>query len=192
LSVTKAHDQLRQVFGLMSVPDKAIKIIRNSADRIFENKVVEDKRLLEDKKKELALEEAKLFSIEEKWITNKITQDTYDRWFNSINNTRISLRACIERLSGDQDRTYKILQNNLGKLSDLEFVFNNTNTLEKQEFVKLGFEQNLYYQDGVYRTPTMIDLLAHNSYIMKEKRLLIYEKKRENFSIPPLSGLDGT
>ncbi|PQV62030.1 hypothetical protein CLV53_101305 [Sediminibacterium magnilacihabitans] len=176
----------------MSVPDKAIKIIRNSADRIFENKVVEDKRLLEDKKKELALEEAKLFSIEEKWITNKITQDTYDRWFNSINNTRISLRACIERLSGDQDRTYKILQNNLGKLSDLEFVFNNTNTLEKQEFVKLGFEQNLYYQDGVYRTPTMIDLLAHNSYIMKEKRLLIYEKKRENFSIPPLSGLDGT
>ncbi|MBN8718495.1 MAG: hypothetical protein J0H85_03560 [Sediminibacterium magnilacihabitans] len=192
MSVTKAHDQLRQVFGLMSVPDKAIKIIRNSADRIFENKVVEDKRLLEDKKKELALEEAKLFSIEEKWITNKITQDTYDRWFNSINNTRISLRACIERLSGDQDRTYKILQNNLGKLSDLEFVFNNTNTLEKQEFVKLGFEQNLYYQDGVYRTPTMIDLLAHNSYIMKEKRLLIYEKKRENFSIPPLSGLDGT
>jgi hypothetical protein len=34
----------------------------------------------------------------------------------------------------------------------------------------------------------MIDLLAHNSHIMKEKGLLMYNKKRENFSIPPLSG----
>ncbi|WP_193311553.1 hypothetical protein [Agriterribacter humi] len=42
--------------------------------------------------------------------------------------------------------TYKILQNNLDKLSDLEFVFTKTDTLEKQELVKLGFEQNLYYQ----------------------------------------------
>ncbi len=192
LSAIKAHDQLRQVFGLMSMPDKAIKVIRNSADRIFENKIVEDKRLLEDKKRELASEEAKLFSIEEKWITNKITQDTYERWFSTINNSRISLRASIERLSGNQDKTYKILQKNLDKLSDLEFVFTNTNTLEKQELVKLGFEQNLYYHDGVYRTPTMIDLLAHNSHIMREKGLLIYEKKRENFSIPPLSGPDGT
>ncbi len=174
------------------MPDKAIKVIRNSADRIFENKIVEDKRLLEDKKRELASEEAKLFSIEEKWITNKITQDTYERWFSTINNSRISLRASIERLSGNQDKTYKILQKNLDKLSDLEFVFTNTNTLEKQELVKLGFEQNLYYHDGVYRTPTMIDLLAHNSHIMREKGLLIYEKKRENFSIPPLSGPDGT
>ncbi|PZQ96248.1 MAG: hypothetical protein DI539_30305, partial [Flavobacterium psychrophilum] len=192
LSAIKAHDQLRQVFGLMSMPDKAIKVIRRNSDQIFENKMVEDKRLLEDKTRELASEEAKLFSIEEKWITNKITQDTYERWFTSINNNRMSLRASIERLSGNHNKTYRILKNNLEKLSDLEFVFEKTNTLEKQELVKVGFEQNLYYQDGVYRTPTMIDLLAHNSHIMKEKGLLIYEKKRENFSIPPLSGPDGT
>ena len=148
LSVTKAHDQLRQVFGLMSLPDKSISVIRKNADLIFENKMVEDKKLLADKKRELEAEEAKRFSIEEKWITNKITQDTYERWFSSINNNRIALKASIERLSGDQNRIYKVLQSNLEKLSDLEFIFNKTNPLEKQELVNLGFEQNLYYQGG--------------------------------------------
>lgn len=192
LSAIKAHDQLRQVFGLMSLPNKSISVIRKNADLIFENKMVEDKKLLADKKRELEAEEAKLFSIEEKWITNKITQDTYERWFSSINNNRIALKASIERLSGNQNRTYKILQNNLEKLSDLEFIFNKTSPLEKQELINLGFEQNLYYQGGMYRTPTMIDLLAHNAHIMKEKELLVYEKKWGNFEVPPLSGLDGT
>ena len=127
LSAIKAHDQLRQVFGLMSLPDKFIRVIRKNADLIFENKMIEDKKLLADKKRELDVEEAKLFSVERKWITNKITQDTYERWFSSINNSRISLKASIERLSNNRNRTYKILQNNLEKLSDLEFVFNKTN-----------------------------------------------------------------
>ena len=192
LSAIKAHDQLQQVFALMSIPERAIRVIRDSSDRIFENKMVEDRRLVEEKKRELEAEEAKLFSIEEKWITNKITHDTYERWFSTVNNKRIALRGAIDRLSGDQDKTYKILQRNLEKLTDLEFVFKKTNVLEKQELVRLGFEQNLYYQDGMYRTPTMIDLLAHNSDKMRELRLLDYTKKRENFSILPLSGLDGT
>jgi site-specific DNA recombinase len=192
LSALKAHDQIHQVFQLMSLPDQAIGVIRQNADRIFENKRKEDKKLLAEKQKELETEDAKLFSVEEKWITNKINQDTYQRWFSSINNSRLVLKAAIERLTGCQDKTYQILKNNLEKLSNLGFIFEKANTLEKQELINLVFERNLYYQDGVYRTPTMMELFTHNSHIMNEKGLLIYKKKRENFSIPPLSGLDGT
>jgi hypothetical protein len=42
-----------------------------------------------------------------------------------------------------------------------------------------------------YRTPTMIDLLSRNHLLMKEKGLLLYNKKRDDFSIIPSSGLDG-
>ena len=98
----------------------------------------------------------------------------------------------IERLSGDYNATHKILMANVEKLTDLEFIYKNASPLDKQELVRVVFERNLYYQNGMYRTPTMIDLLSHNSQIMSEKGLLIYEKKRENFSIPPLSGMDGT
>lgn len=124
--------------------------------------------------------------------THKITYDTYERWFSNITNNKIALKASIERLSTNQDRTYNILQKNLDKLSDLEYVFTHSNTLQKQKLVNLGFERNLYYQNGMYRTPTKVEMLSHNHLIMKEKGLLEWHKKRGNFSIPPLSGPDGT
>jgi len=63
------------------------------------------------------------------------------------------------------------------------------NIIQKREFVKLVFDSNLYYQDGIYRTPTMIDSLYHNRLIMKEKGLLVCNKKRDDFSIIPSSGV---
>jgi site-specific DNA recombinase len=192
LSVIKAHDQLRQIFGFMSLPERIVKDIKKNSDRIFEQKIIEDKLLVQEKKKELITEETKLISVEEKWITNQISQETYDRWHSSINQNKRTLEGMIERLSGDYTATHKILMANVEKLTDLEFVYNNTSTLDKQELIRVVFERNLYYQNGMYRTPTMIDLLSHNSQIMSEKGLLVYEKKRENFSIPPLSGMDGT
>ena len=66
LSAIKAHDQLRQVFGLMSLPDKMIGVIQKNALRIFETKTASDKQLLFEKQKELEAEDSKLFAIEEK------------------------------------------------------------------------------------------------------------------------------
>lgn len=191
LSAIKAHSQLLQIFELMSLPAKAMKVIRDNSEKIFEQKMKDDKQLLEEKEKELAAEEEKLFSIEEKWIANKITHDTYERWFSTINSNRISLKEAIERLSDDPNKIYSILHRNLDSLTDLKFVYTKSDTLEKQELIRLGFDNNLYYQEGIYRTPTMIDLLSHNSHVMREKGVLIYKKRRGNFSIPPPSGMDG-
>lgn len=37
----------------------------------------------------------------------------------------------------------------------------------------MGFDNNLYYKNGIYQTPTLIYELAHNELIMKEKGLPI-------------------
>lgn len=63
--------------------------------------------------------------------------------------------------------------------------------MHKRQFVSMVFDNNLYYQDGIYRTPTMMDMLAHNSLLMKEKGYLIYEKKRDDLAIIPSSGERG-
>ena len=192
LSAIKAHDQLLKVFDLMSLPAKVIRNIKDGSEQAINLRIKNDKSLLAEKQKELAQEDAKLFSIEEKWITNQINHDTYQKWYNIITNNKMLLNSAIARLSQDQDRVYNVLYKNLEYLTDLRYVYTSADTTEKQEIVRLGFDNNLYYQGGLYRTPTMIDELAHNYLIMKEKGLLIYEKKRENFSIPPLSGMDGT
>ena len=50
---------------------------------------------------------------------------------------------------------------------------------------------NKIIEKGIYRTPTMIDLLSFNHLLMKEKGLLLYNKKRDDFSIIPSSGVAG-
>jgi site-specific DNA recombinase len=192
LSAKKAHEQLLQIFDLMSLPSLIIKAIKDDSEAAINLRIKNDKSLLADKQRELAQEDAKLLSIEEKWITNKINHETYQKWYTIINNNRMMLNTSINRLGQDQNRVYNTLYKTLDYLTDMKFVYTQADLTEKQEIVRLGFDNNLYYQNGVYRTPTMIDELAHNSLIMRDKGLLIYEKKRENFSIPPLSGMDGT
>jgi hypothetical protein len=38
------------------------------------------------------------------------------------------------------------------------------------------FDNNLHYQEDIYRTPTMRCIFTHNTPLMKKKGCLIYEK----------------
>lgn len=134
--------------------------------------------LLAEKEIELKQEDPKLLSIKGKWITNKINQDTYQRWYNIIINKRAVLTSSINRLNQNRNKAYQELYKNIELLSDLKYVYTKAYTTEKQELIRLGFDNNLYYKNGIYRTPTMIDELAYNHLLMKEKRLLIYERER--------------
>jgi site-specific DNA recombinase len=118
-----------------------------------------------------------LFSVEEKWIKNEINRDTYDRWYSNYNSEIISLNSAVERLGKDHNQAFSILRKNLDLLSDMRYVYSTANTLQKREFVSLVFDNNLYYENGMYRTPTMMEVLAHNSLLMKEKGYLDYKKK---------------
>jgi hypothetical protein len=46
------------------------------------------------------------------------------------------------------------------------------------------FDGNLYYQEGIYRTPTMME--------MPVKWISYISKKRDNISVIPHSGVSGT
>jgi site-specific DNA recombinase len=186
-SANKAHKQIEQVFQLMSLPDKVVQAIQLNSERLFDLKMGNDKNLLTEKKRELAGEEDKLLSIEEKWINNSITRETYERWFSKITSNRLTIKAAIERLSGDQNAIYKIVKRNLEGLSDLGYVFGKASALQKQELIRIGFDNNLYYENGVYRTPTMIEILTHKTQEMSDLGLLEYQKKGGLFSNPPLS-----
>jgi hypothetical protein len=78
-----------------------------------------------------------------------------------------------------------LLLENIGHLSDTRKVYLTVNLLQKQELIRTVFDNSLYYEKNVYRTPYLIPELAHNELIMKEKNLLIIEKKEEILQFPP-------
>ena len=100
----------------------------------------------------------------------------------------MTLKGAIERYSTHQQVAFKILEKNLNQLTDMKFVYSKANTLQKREFVNIVFDSNLYYENGVYRTPTMIDLFSINHLKMKEENLLIYTKKEILNNRIPFSG----
>lgn len=191
ISAIKAHNQFLEACELMSLPASKVKKIRtesrNSVDKEMEN----NRKKAIEKKKQLQDVEEKLFSVEEKWIKNDINKDTYDRWHSIYNNEIENLRGVVERLGNDQSKAFSILENRLELLTDMRQVYSSANTIQKRQFVNMVFDSNLYYENGIYRTPTMLGILSGNHLKMKEKGLLIYQKKEGLHQEDPLSGERG-
>jgi site-specific DNA recombinase len=175
ISATKAHEQLMGACGLMSLPMSWVDEIRAECRTSVQEEVKNNQIKVIEKKQQLADTEEKLFTVEEKWIRNEITRDTYDRWYGTYNDHILTLKGAIERLSADHSLAYTILEKNLHYLTDMRYVYSQADTLQKREFIQLVFDTNLYYQNGIYRTPTMLDVFTHNH--LKMKGYLIYEKK---------------
>lgn len=90
---------------------------------------------------------------------------------------RIDIKnAFIERLTTDQSLAYTILEKNLKFLTGIPYVYSNSDTLQKREFINLVFDNNLYYENSIYRTPAMLNIFSHNHLKMREKGYLIYKK----------------
>lgn len=72
--------------------------------------------------------------------------------------------------------SFKILEKNLNQLTDMKFVYSKANTLQKREFVNIVLDNNLYYKNGIYRTPTMMGLFSINHLKIKEENLFTQKK----------------
>lgn len=188
ISAVKAHEQFLNACNLMSIPEKKIKEIRNGCYASIEEEMKTNRKKAVEKKRELEEVKQRLHAVEEKWFKDEINKDTYDRWYSTYSDHILNLTAAVERLSVNPDKAFELLDNNLDMLSDVRYIYDKATTLQKREFVNKVFDGNLYYQEGVYRTPTMLDLLSHNASKMEEKGYLIYNKKRDNLSTIPQSG----
>ncbi len=112
--------------------------------------------------------------------------------FRNYAHQRSYLRAQVKGLSAGVDTTHSLLIDNVGGLSDMEYVYTRSNTVQKQQLVRVVFDNGLYYENGSYRTPYLIPQLAHNELIMMEKQVLFIEKKKDFFAKIPLGGAEGS
>ena len=192
ISVIKATQQFERALELMSLPLNMIQDIKTVSEKQLEDRYKDSKTLLDEKKRALGEQDAKLKSVEEKWIMNQIQLETYDRWIKEISRIRLNLRIQIEQLSQDQSAMYNKFYRILDHLSDVKSLFKKCSIADGQEFIRKVFDANLYYSEGVYRTPTMLKAFTHNVLKMKEENVLIFEEKGDSFSRIPSSGVGGS
>jgi site-specific DNA recombinase len=106
--------------------------------------------------------EEQLHSVESKWIGNQLSFDSYNRWFKELTTQKMALKAQLDGLNGNDDEIFTLLEHQLVKLTDLNYLYQEPTILQKQQLVRLGFDQQLYFQDGVYRTPSVLPIFYRN------------------------------
>lgn len=166
-NANKAHTQLLEICELMSLSDRQVNAIRNTAKDSIEKELSANKQLIKEKKTQLENFQEKLLAVEEKWIHNQISRDTYDRWSSNYNTEIFSLQSAIGRLDKNHSPAYLILEKHLQSLTDIKYIYNQADSLQKREFIDLGFDSNLYYENGVYRTPSMLEIFSHKHLKMR-------------------------
>ncbi len=185
INTDKAHEQLLEAFKYMNLPSAMYTAIKQQTEDLLKTKVSADAEALKQRKAELNVAEVRLVSVETKWIDQQISYNTYERHYTSLHASILSLKSEIERLTLKEGDLWKLMEDELYKLKSIPEIFKAASTNEKQQFVKLVFDSQLYYKDHVYRTPYMLSIFSHNTLILKQKQLLVLDEKTGPFNKVP-------
>lgn len=172
INATKAHAQLEQVLQHMSLPQRLIDAIRRQSEQLLQQRLQEQQQLLLKHESDLKRVQQNLMNVEEKWITNQLNLESYQRWFDTYNRERIVLSGTIKQLKREFNQASVLLDANLEPLKDLRYLYVNAATVQKQELLRRVFDNRLYYANGLYRTPYLMPVFKHNELILKQNQLL--------------------
>jgi len=184
----KAHEQLQQVLQYMSLSERLAFELKRVSTQLMDEKLKESRRQLQNLKHELTKTQEQLHSVEEKFINEQLAFEGYSRWNSELTQKRSLISAQMEKLNKHLNQDYLLLDENLLKLTNLQYVFEKSTTLQKQELIKTVFDSKLYYQDKLYRTSYIMPVFEHNIHILKQKQLLEIDEKRDFQMKIPLGG----
>lgn len=121
------------------------------------NKEVKSKRLKKiTQENQLKDVERKLSALEEKWIVSEINKTSFEKWHIEYNEKIIILKKSIEKLNYIVDKVIDILEQKLDLLIDVKHIFNQGTLLQRRELVKVLFDNNLYYRNGLFLITSII------------------------------------
>ncbi|HRN79991.1 MAG TPA: recombinase family protein [Ferruginibacter sp.] len=191
LSAKKAHQSMEEIFHHLSIPADLLQEIRDEALTMLKEVRQEQKKKLSKVVREHAEVSKALENLEEKFIYDKISPETYQRWHQSLSQQLYALSSQINEINADDSHLMELFEQNMSSLSNLDIIWNLADTPLKQSLVRLVFDNRLYFKGGTYRTPYILELLNHNHLILKHKRLLEIDKKGDSYYMIPQGGAAG-
>lgn len=191
IPVKKAHEQLEGVFKELSLPKETIMNIESIGRNLVKERLENNQELYAKNKKEYDEVDAKLKSIEEKYISNQMNYETYQRWFSDLTKNRRALAARLEVFNGKSDDIYQLFNNEINQLVDLGQIYQKASTVKKQELLRLVFGSTLYYKDQCYRTPYLMKIFNHNQLTTNQKHIIFTKEKGVSSDETPLGGAEG-
>ncbi len=176
LSAIKLHQQLEEVLKGLSLPDHYILYMQQAIEEKLCNRQSQQQELIASKKKEIQGLQQRLDNVEEKFIEKEIDKETYHKWQSRYRQEIAICQRYLTEISEPAEKQMHLFRENLHKLGQLHTHYNKADLHTKQAILRTVFNSQLYYHDGIYRTPWILPGLSLKAATLKEKRLLIIEQ----------------
>jgi site-specific DNA recombinase len=176
LNANKIHQQFDELLNEMSLPQIHVNYIKEKVAENIKTELADRQSKFNQAYHQLAGLDKKISGLEEKYFEGKVDDTTYSKWKRIYSTDQAVLRNHITDLQEPMEQVWKRYDQNLGNLANLQWVYSIFTVEEKQSFVREVFNNQLYYQENIYRTPYLMEIFKPKALILKEKRLLIYEQ----------------
>lgn len=176
LPAKKLHKQFEDILNILSLPDHYIAELQNNVLDLIDDELKARNNAVSTKDRELKAVEEKLDNLEEKYISNGVNQETYEKWKIRYENERYLLEGQLDGLKAPLAEAWAKYSENLHRLGNLHYLYNMADIHGKKSFVEMVFDNKLSYKEGSYRTAFLIPAFGLQAAPLKEKGLLLIEQ----------------
>jgi site-specific DNA recombinase len=176
LNAEKLHDQFDHLLADMSLPNFRVQYLQEKVISTLKERLAQRDHHMQQKQGQISDLEKKIDSVEEKYFTGDLDKETYGKWKMRYHTDRSLLNAQLADLRQPLEQTWAKYRDCTDHLANLQWIFNKGTVQQKQAFIRLVFNNQLYYQEGTYRTPYILPPFAGKAALLAEKRLLIIDQ----------------
>lgn len=178
---------MQEVFNNLSLPDRITNAIRLGVESYLKNYTDISATKIKDAQRAIRGLETQIESLEQKYIRNEFEYEAYFKWKTKLNAELSDARGHLAKISQAPTQQYDI-----DSLIHMGGIYGNASTPHKQALVGAVFNNRLYYSDGIWRTPYLLNLFTPKAALLQEKRLLVIEEPLSDFGKTPTCTPDGT
>lgn len=168
----KLHGQFNGILQELSFSRNQIHHLQGKAAQLLKSSLKDREAEVQANDLQLNALAKKIDNLEEKYIVDGLDKTTYQKWKHRFLDERASLTARSQELRKPLAAVWDSFNTNLQKLSDLNYFFSNSHIHQKHAFIRLVFDNKLYYEQDIYRTPYLLHIFSSKAMSLKEKRLL--------------------
>lgn len=181
-SAPKVHDEIQQILSTLSLQEKYIDGLIKEAEKNVQIGMKGKSLQITKIKTTLAELSGKIDSLEEKQIANKISQETYDKWFPKYSKEIRLLTGQLSDLEKDDTKELERYKAIASHLPNLQYLYSIADIPSKQALLKGIFWGGFIKEKEGGRTALLNPMFAENS--LKISKLLRVDRigKPENIS----------
>lgn len=176
LPAGRLHSQFDEILKTLSFPSFHLDYLQGKITALLSQRLKDRNTGLQAAESNQTALQLKIDQVEEKYITGGIDAATYQKWKGRYISEMALLQKEIAALRLPLEKVWQDCRDNLQRLTDIHFLYHLGSLETKQEFTRLVFDNQLYYQDSIYRTTFLLSPFTPKAMELKEKGLLIYQQ----------------